>query len=364
MRVVIDGRAIAWTGVGRYIRHLLAAFKELAIRHELVVAVPALSRALADGWPQVIVDGSYYSWREQLELGWKLRRLKADLWHFPHFNVPVWFDRPYVVTIHDTTRFFFPGQRHTGWWQQCMYEQVFGRAVARARAVITVSHTTRAELQRLPLNLPPVTTVIPEAVGADFLRPVTLAARRQLRARLKLAAPYVLFVGVWMSHKNIERLLLAFSRLRREQPELWLVITGQARAGYVDVPALARRCGVTERVCFPGFVEEALLPALYAESEALVFPSLYEGFGLPTLEAAAVGVPVVASTVSSLPEVLGQAAHYVNPEDVAGIAAGIKRVLMDQSYRTELVARGRRLVQDFSWQKTARQTLQIYDMLN
>lgn len=360
--MVIDARAIGWTGVGRYIRNLVRELGRLSSPHEFLLAVAQADQRLVAGIPHVVVDGSYYSWREQVVLGWRLQRLKADLWHFPHFNVPVWFDRPYVVTIHDTTRFFFPGQRQPGWWQQVMYEQVFARAIKRARAVIAVSNTTAHELRALPLTLPLV-TIIPEAVAGDIVQPVTSEQRTALHRRLKLTDPYLLFVGVWMSHKNIERLLQAFRLVRPRYPKLHLVITGQPRTGYVDVPALAHRWGVGDAVRLPGFVETTQLPALYAEAEAFVFPSLYEGFGLPPLEAAAQGVPVVASSVSSVPEVMGAAAAYINPENVDSMAAGILRVLGDALYRERLIALGHQQVSRFSWGAAARQTLRVYEQM-
>ncbi len=360
--MVIDARAIGWTGVGRYIRNLVHALVQLNSPHEFLLAGARSDQQYVPGLPYTIVDGSYYSWREQLVLGWKLRQIKADLWHFPHFNVPVWLDRPYVVTIHDTTRFFFPGQRQPGWWQQIMYEQVFARAVSHARAVIAVSNTTAQELRNLPLTLPPI-TVIPEAVAGDIAAAATREQRTAFRQRLKLTDPYLLFVGVWMSHKNIERLLQAFRLVRQRYPKLHLVITGQPRTGYVDVPALAHHWGVGDGVCLPGLVEAASLPALYAEAAAFVFPSLCEGFGLPPLEAAAQGVPVVASSVSSIPEVMGSAAAYVNPENVDSIARGIRRVLDDTSYRRELVRLGQTQAERFSWRAAAQQTLRLYEGL-
>lgn len=362
MRVVIDARAMGWTGVGRYIRNLVQGLRQLNTPHEFLLAVAKEDQKLVAGMPHVVVDGSYYSWREQIVLGWKLRYIQADLWHFPHFNVPAWFDRPYVVTIHDTTRFLFPGQRQQGWWQQVMYERVFARAVRRARGVIAVSSATAEELRNLPLVCPPI-TVIPEAVADDIARPVTQEQRAAIRGRLQLSDPYLLFVGVWMSHKNIERLLQAFRVVRQQYPQLHLVITGQPRLGYVDVPALARRWGVAEAVRLPGFVEAAELPALYAEAAAFVFPSLYEGFGLPPLEAAAQGAPVVASNLSSIPEVMGKAAAYVNPEDVDSIVRGIQRVVGNTSYRSELRRLGREQVKRFSWEAVARQTLRVYEGL-
>lgn len=370
MRIAIDARAYSWAGVGRYARNLLKQLANLPSRHEFVVLagerdIERLREDIGGRGPDrfriMAVDASYYSWREQTRFYYQLTRVGADLFHFAHFNVPLFFNRPYVVTIHDVTRFVFPGQTQQGLWKQLAYERVFKHAVERARGVICVSQTTREDLTRLPLRLPSVTRTIYEGVDEDFTAAASEEARRRVRQLLRTADPYLLYVGVWMNHKNLPRLLRAFARVREHSPRLKLVLTGSQKAGYVDVPGMARELGLgREAVVCLGFVPRRLLSALYAEASCLVLPSLYEGFGLPALEAAASGTPVVASNVSSLPEIMGQAAEYVNPEYEAGMAAGLERVLSDAARREQLMVGGRQRARRFSWERCALETLSVY----
>jgi glycosyltransferase involved in cell wall biosynthesis len=165
-----------------------------------------------------------------------------------------------------------------------------------------------------------------------------------------------------MSHKNLPRLLEAYAQVSERYPRLKLVLTGRPKRGYVGVDRVARSLGLAdERITYLGFVPHELLPALYAEATCLLMPSLYEGFGLPALEAAACGVPVVASNTTSLPEVLAEAAEYVNPEFVPGITAGIVRVLRDPLWARELARRGLARAAEFSWDEAAQKTLAVYE---
>ena len=367
MRVAIDARAYTWTGIGRYIRSLLQQYADLPDSHQYVVLCGAdsaqqIARDLPDQerFHIQIVNNSYYSWQEQTILLAQLLRVKADLFHFTHFNVPLLFSRPYVVTIHDTTRFVFPGQKQQTLLQQVAYESVFAHAVRDARRVIAASSSTARELERLPVRSAPV-TVIHEAVDETLFKPVADINKTKARMLLETADPYLLYVGVWMSHKNLERLLEAFARVSVKHPDLRLAMTGKPKPGYDNVLAAAERFGVADRVLFLGFVPEQLLPAVYSGAHCFVMPSLFEGFGLPTLEAAAVGVPVVTANVTSMPEVMGKAARYVNPESVESITAGILHVLEDKEYRSRLVAAGQQRAQQFAWRVAAQRHVRVYE---
>lgn len=370
MKIAIDARALSWTGIGRYTRNLLIGLANQPSTHDYIVLIgPAdvaafeeLRRtALSDRFSSVVVEGSYYSWQEQTILWWQLQKVAADVFHFTHFNMPLLFNRPYVVTIHDITRFIFPGQKRQDLLQQVAYEYVFKRAVERARRVICVSHSTAADLKSLPLQLKKNVHIIHEALDPSFFEQADIIQRQKIRMLLGSADPYLLYVGVWMSHKNINRLLAAFAQIIKNYPTLKLVLTGKPRPGYGDILQQVRFLKIEHQVIFAGFVPHDLLPALYAEATCFVLPSLYEGFGLPALEAAAAGVPVVASLVASLPEVMGTAAYYVNPEDVGSIARGIERVLQDRNLRETLIAAGRRQVTQFNWHKAAEEHVAVYE---
>lgn len=361
MKIAFDARAYGWTGIGRYIRNLLRQYRDVA--HDDQFAVFAgrgqkekIVKELGLASPRfsvVEVTPRYYSWPEQVVLPMQLMAIKPDLWHFTHFNVPVVFTRPFVVTIHDATRFVFPGQRRQDWLDQAAYEWVFASALKHARAAIFVSQATRQEVERLPLSLPSALKVIYEGVDEQFSGAVPPEKIQQLRDRLGVGNnPYLLYVGVWMRHKNLWRLLQAFALLRSSHPQLHLVLTGRAKGGYSAVEKWVQELGLQASVHLVGFVEHGDLPALYAGATVFVFPSLYEGFGLPALEAAASGVPVVASNVSSLPEVMGEGAVYVNPEDEADIARGIERALEMRAKHL--------LTSEFSWPRCAQETLALY----
>jgi glycosyltransferase involved in cell wall biosynthesis len=265
-----------------------------------------------------------------------------------------------VVTIHDTTRFVFPGERRQRLLEQLAYEVVFAQAVKKARGIICVSKATKDDLESLPMKFTVSPQVIYEGVEEEFLDPIDPSLIQKANLSLGGIKNYLLYVGVWMNHKNLRRLLEAFALVRKTYPDLKLVMTGQPVPAYSPVLKEAERLQVTDHIIFPGFVPSDVLPAIYANAACFVFPSLYEGFGLPPLEAAARGVPVVTSNVSSLPEIMGNAAHYVNPEDEMDIARGLIRVLAERTYRESLIEAGKQRAREFSWRSCAQETLELY----
>ena len=364
MRIGIDARAYGWAGLGRYVRNLLRHLTGLPGAPELVVFVPRVyAREIAE-MPRVRVvpvASSYYSLREQTLFLALLLRYRVDLMHFLHFNAPVFYRRPSVVTIHDLTRFLFPAQKHTGPFHQWAYEEVFRAAIVHARRVIAVSEHTRNDLLRFFPNVADRTVVIPEGIEHERYHTTTnSAADAAALARLGINKPYLLFVGVWMNHKNLPRLLEAFTDVRQQGFAGQLVITGVGRPHDEDVPGLVRRLRLSSSVILPGNVPEQILPILYRQASVFVFPSLYEGFGFPPLEAMACGVPVVASQVASLPEVLGDAADFVDPLSPGDIARGVSRVLRDAPHREGLIVRGLERVKRYQWSRCAAETLHVY----
>ena len=372
MRIAIDARAWDWEGIGRYTRNLLRALLQRDDGLEYVGLVSAQDRKAAENmsaslnevarrkirWQEV--NGSYYSWREQLYLGRELAKIPADLFHFTHFNVPLGFRKPFVVTIHDVTRFYFPGQNRQKLLQQIAYEWVFKRAVERAQGIISVSESTKSSLAGLGLKLPVLQAVIYEGIDPSFLGEVDRLTRQKVRMMLGGSFPYVLFVGVWMSQKNLVRLVEAVAQVRKEFPNVKLVITGRPKPGYGSVLKTIQKALGADEVVLPGFVSAELLPALYAEAACFAFPSLYEGFGLPILEAAAAGTPVVTSNVTSMPELLGDYAEYVNPESINDMARGIARVLRSGEDVKTRTMRAREIINQFSWDKAAEEHVRMY----
>lgn len=266
-----------------------------------------------------------------------------------------------VVTIHDAFAYVYP-EAHN-WLDNWRYRWHLPHVLRQADAVITVSACSRRDLLRhLGLSAPRV-HVIAEGVDQRF-QPVCDGPERQsVLTRYGITQPYLLYVGGINARKNIARLFEAYTQLHAQHPHIKLVIGGKRQWQTTEIDATLQRLTLTDRVHFTGYIDDADLPALYSAAELFVFPSLYEGFGLPPLEAMACGTPVVTSNVSSLPEVVGDAALMVDPLDVPALVAAIKRVLNDHSLRIELQQRGLARAGQFRWEQVARETHRLYEQL-
>jgi glycosyltransferase involved in cell wall biosynthesis len=269
---------------------------------------------------------------------------------------------PSVVTIHDLGYHFFP-EMHT--WRKRLYVDWGTRwSVATATAVIAISHATAADLERITGTRTKAhggkIHVVHEAASAPPMpTPEAIAA---LRARYAWTRPYALYVGTLQPRKNLARLLTAYEQLYQHgEASFDLVLAGKAGWLSQGIVAQATQSPYANHIHLPGYVADEDLPVLMAGAQFFTFPSLYEGFGLPILEAQQVGVPVMTATASSLPEVAGDAALYVNPTDVEAIAQAMLRLSQDEALRQELIAAGHRNVQRFSWEKAAAETLAVLE---
>lgn len=367
MRIGIDARAYDWTGIGRYARNILRELAASALQTpslSLVVFVPRRFAREVSALPKtavIPVRESYYSLYEQTGFLHTVRRQRVDLMHFLSFNVPVLYRRPFVVTIHDLTRFTFQGQKHHGWLHQRAYEAVFGSAIRHAAHVIAVSRWTALELlQRFPAVAGRL-SVITEGVEEQFVpRPDAEADDGQVLESLGVRRPYLLYVGLWMRHKNLAVVLEAFRRIRDTGFPGTLVITGEGRAWDEDPSSMAASSGVRSSVVLPGRVSDAALVALYRRAEALLFPSLSEGFGLPPLEAMACGTPVITSSAGSLPEILGEAALFVDPRNPRELADAALVLLGDSDLRARLIRAGLERASRYTWRACATETAALY----
>lgn len=367
MRVGIDARAYGWTGIGRYARNLLATVTAEAratgdVPLEFVVFVPTRYARDVSELPHtkvVPVRDSYYSIYEQTGFLLQLLGTKLDLIHFLNFNVPIGYRRPFVVTIHDLTRFHFPGERHRSRFHQWAYTKVFSSAVRGAERVIAVSQFTKEELARAFPSVSEKVSVISEGVEERLFAPQEPGDDAVLR-RLGISTPYILYVGLWMKHKNLPGLLNAFKAACAAGFLGTLVVSGDEGSGGKQVRYLPEAAGLGDTLILPGRVSDKDLPALYRQARAFVFPSFSEGFGLPPLEAMASGTPVVAARAGSLPEILGNAALYADPHSPKQIAAALLLLEADPILREHLQRRGRARAAQFSWAQCGRETLALY----
>ncbi|MFC2029535.1 glycosyltransferase family 4 protein [Chloroflexota bacterium] len=293
-------------------------------------------------------------------LSWEMRQNPPDLLFVPSHVLPVVHPRRCVATVHDLGYHYHP-EAHT--LSQNLHLRWSTRHNARAAArIMADSEATRADLirfYRLPSSK--IEVVYP---GIDEgLRPVSDAGLlADVSERYGIAGPYLLYVGTLHPRKNLVRLVEAFALAAGDLPaSLQLVLAGQKGWLYEDILSVIRRHALSDRVRLTGYVPDSDLPALLTGAMAFVFPSLYEGFGFPVLEAMACGTPVVCSSSSSLPEVAGDAALFVDPLSVNALAEGLVQIVQDGVLRARLVERGFRQVNCFSWRRCAEETLGILE---
>jgi glycosyltransferase involved in cell wall biosynthesis len=315
-------------------------------------------------WPLPSECGSVITQRASKagweQLAWPAASRGCDLLHSLYFCAPFVHPGRLVVTVHDaiSMRTEFQHSRAAS-----IYANAMTRAVRRADAIITVSEHAKSEICRVLIYPPSRVFAIHEAPDPN-MRPVTDdQTLRDLRARYRLEGPFVLYLGGTEARKNIETLVRAWADI--DQSDVQLVVVGRFRANdplFPDIPEIARALGVRNLVFVP-WVDQADLPALYSAAMLFCYPSRYEGFGLPPLEAMACGTPTLASNGTSLPEVLGDGAELIDPQDVMGWQAAVERALHDEAHRDVLRSRGSAWVQRYSWDTTAKLTSAVYDLV-
>ncbi len=355
-------------GIGRYTRELLRALSRVDKTNEYSLFFA--SREPRHALPQLGPNFKHRQlplhdiWLARL---WGRARVPApvewltghvDLYHSPDFTLPP--TRPEtrkLLTVHDLSFVRDPGSAAPG--LLTYLNAVVPRSVARADHVLADSRATRDDLIEVYGTPADKITVLYCGVEDTFTPVSDPAALAAVRARYRLSdAPFILAVSTLQPRKNYVRLIEAVARMPDQ--DIRLVFAGGKGWLYDSIFAAVERHGLRDRVTFAGFVDDADLPALYSAARILAYPSLYEGFGLPMLEAMACGTPVAASTASCLPEVAGDAAVLVDPYDVAALTDALTRLHTDEALRADLIARGRQRAASFKWEDSARQLLGLY----
>jgi glycosyltransferase involved in cell wall biosynthesis len=380
LRIAFDARRVRDFGFGTYIRNLLRALGALGVPHQFLLINHPEDRHEFDGLPANFERVDYLrkdtDLRDHLAFPWLIRRLKVDLTHIPLNQVPMLLPRPYVVTVHDLSALVYEKQES---WRHELRVMGMRRTLQRAARVIAVSESTRHDVVNI-LGIPAgkVQRIYGAAdpryarreLGADARAAGPEARereRRRILERYQVNYPFLLYAGTIRPQKNIPRLIEAFALIKRELAEheiyhdLRLIIIGDEISRHPLVRQTVLQSRVEASVRFLGFIPINALRVFFEAAEAFVFPSLYEGFGLPPLEAMASGTPVICSKSTSLPEVVGDAAMVVSPDNVFDIARGIREVLLSPLLRSELIARGHRQAARFTWEETARQMNALYE---
>jgi glycosyltransferase involved in cell wall biosynthesis len=364
MRVAIDARKLHDFGIGTYIRNLLRHLARLDHNTEYVLLCQqndlGVAEQLGENFRTVLEPSPNYSIKEQVHVPMVLNREHPDVYHAPHYVLPPAIRCRSVVTIHDCIHLMFP-QYLPNRAAYFYAKAAMWMAAHRSDCILTVSEASKRDILHF-FNVPPEKImVVYNAIDERFWREPPAEDVARVRERYQLDHGFVLYAGNIKPHKNLVRLIEAFDELRHTGFEdLKLLIIGDEIS---RLPALRRavhKYKLHKHVRFLGFVPDDTLAILYRLAAVFVFPSLYEGFGLPPLEAMACGTPVVTSNVSSLPEITGDAAVLVDPYEVSSIVEGVRRVLTDPALAADLRRKGVIRAREFSWERSVARTRELY----
>lgn len=355
MKIGFDARMIDHPGIGRYTHSLLNAMLDVAEDSEFILY----------GDPHKLVNfkncgrreyaAPIYSWRGFFFNPFEEDEL--DIVHIPHFNVPFQKRKKLVITIHDFIYLKFP--EFSPYYKRIAAKHAIANAVKKADKIVAISENTKRDIiERFP-DAEGKVEVIYEAAAPIFRRIDNESEKENIRNKYRLPSDIILYVGSLKRHKNIERLIDVYADLKSKGIHHKLVIIGRYRPREKEI---LKKIKTTDAL-YLGEVSSEDLVALYNLASLLVIPSLYEGFCLTALEAMTCGIPVVASSAASLPEVVGDAGLLFNPEETSDISDKIYEVLKNENLRQELIEKGLRRSANFSWEKVARKTLEIYKNL-
>lgn len=368
MRIIIDGRMIEESGIGRYIRNLINSLQKLDQQNEysiLLLKKDFDKLTMKNNFKKVIADFRWYGLSEQLNLPKLLRDLKPDMVHFPHFNVPIFYEGKFIVTIHDLIHQHFQMRRVTLHdpltykIKQFGYKKIFKNAVSKSAKILVPSNYVRdLMIEEWGVDDKKI-TVTYEAVDDKILSIGSKMSQKEIKeimGKFQIKESYLFYIGNTHPHKNVESLIKVFGQLRKKYRNLQLVLSGNDNYFWQRIKKEFNQ----RDIIYTGFITDEELVALYKSAKCLVMPSFEEGFGIPILEAMACSCPVVSSNAGALPEVGGNAAIYFDPYNKEDMVKMISRVLDDKDLRDELIKAGQVRIKIFSWEKLAKQTLEEY----
>ena len=371
MRIAIDIRRISEFGLGTYTRNAIRMLARLDQENEyFLLGIPGKLSGIEDlpsNFTTIPTHPNEFSLASYLELHRILKINGCDLLHVPHlFWKPQGIPCPYVVTVHDLLDHMYR-QSTSSELKRSMHFLLTKRVLLNAARIFAVSHFSKKDTESYFKVPGEKIEVIYNALDERFKQGHATAADREFIAqRYQVNYPFLLYAGRISPHKNVVRIIEAFSLLKNQLlqegrlPDLRLIIIGDEVSRHTDLRRAVIKSHMQNDVRFLGFVPIEVLRIFYDQAKIFVFPSLYEGFGLPPLEAMAHGTPVVTSNTSSIPEVVGNAAVMVNPENVFDIQRALYRVLLDQNLREKLKSRGVEQARKFSWEESVSRMLRVY----
>ncbi len=358
--IIADALNSPSTGVGNYTRNLIDNLQYTILGSDTISLINHM-KTDPEAFPNIIVSNPFpilktYAWYPYLVK--KLRNYNLDVIHNPT-QAPTYFqlNQKYVLTVHDVTTQILP-ESHTS-YRVAIYNRLFPKTLKSADKIIAVSNHTKQDLVKHYGVPEDNIQVIYEAAGNEF-RPLPQKEKISIIKRYKLNFPYILYVGTLEPRKNIPTLIKAFEIVKKTNMDKKLVITGKMGWKCDSIFEYVAAKGLQKDIIFTGYVPNADLPGLYNNADLLIYPSQYEGFGLPPLEAMACGCPVITSNTSSLPEVVGDAGVQIDPSSPHSLADAVLWLLNDDSIRKEFAKKGLEQSRQFSWRKCAEETMQVF----
>jgi glycosyltransferase involved in cell wall biosynthesis len=374
MNILIDahlcGRSL--TGIGRYLKGLIPALLRKNHGHRISLAVleGAESGINLTGIKQDVLLQCYpvsfrgVSPKQHIILPLIASKARADVYHHPHFDLPWLNSIPAIVTIHDLKYIryahFFP---ELAILKRLYIKKMMARSLRRAQKIVAVSEATKHDIMDVFQIPPEKIEVIYHGLDESFLEPcIPDDSKNVYRHDKPIPENYILFVGMRRPHKNIATLIGAFKLVTEHySSDVHLVIVGASYADYHEPERMVEKLNLQSNVHFLGAVTDGQLRQYYTQALMFILPSLYEGFGLPLLEAMGLGTPVIGSNISSIPEIIGDAGLLCNPNNIEDIAEKIMRLLDDESLRLQLIEMGRNRARQFTWETASAKMFEIYE---
>lgn len=366
MHIGIDARMYGSLarGIGRYVQETITHLEKIDTKNTYTIFLYTENfneyTPKNPNFKKVLAPWRWYTYKEQIHFPKLIAQQNVDLMHFPHFNVPYFYNEPYIVTLHDLILLRDTQERATTLGpiiyraKKIVYKQILKHALFAAKNIITVTHFGKKDvLDYYNLNAENI-SVIYEGVSHDKLP--SNSVDTSLNLRYNISKPFLVYVGSAYPHKNLELLIQAVDEITKKH-DIELLLVGKKDFFYQRLEKEFPRSYVK----YLGFVPDEDLAPILAQAQAYVFPSRYEGFGLPPLDAMINGCPVISSNASCLPEVLGDAALYCDPFSQESIEQAIEKILTQTELKQELVSKGYKQVQKYNWQTSAEQTLNLYN---
>ncbi len=376
MKIGIDARfwGPSGKGLGRYSQKLIEELEKIDFENQYVIFLSPHNfeqyTPQNPNFRKICVDITWYSWKEQWQFPRILKRYKIDLMHFLHFNVPVLYRGPFITTIHDLILLDYPTHKASKlslpyyWLKYLAYLLTIRVTTWKARHIIAISDFTKDSIEKHFRGTANKTTRIYNGIDLEKFNPVNKGEFSYSLFPMIIPGKFFLYVGNVYPHKNIEGLLRSFRRMVNDSEvdsDIRLVIVGKTDYFFERVIALSRKLKLQDRVVFPGFVPDDQLLQLYEDCMCYVFPSLHEGFGLPPLEAMAMGAPVLIANSTCLPEVFGPDVAYMDPHDEEDMYQAMKGVTRNPDFKQQQNQVAEQLLNKYSWSDMAKKTRELYN---